>query len=162
VRTLAPKVSTLYLALPAVVAGSMLAAGPVAADAGRPIARTAKAPTVKLVKTRLGKILVDGAGFTLYMFTHDRRNQDRCVQESGCLGIWPALTASGKPTGGPGVRTKLLGTIKVRGVGRQVTYAGHPLYTYLFDSGHHSTYYVGVNEYNGRWYAVNAAGKAVK
>jgi predicted lipoprotein with Yx(FWY)xxD motif len=145
-----------------VLAGSVLAAGPVAADAGQPIAGTAKAPTVKLVKTGLGKILVDGDGYTLYMFTYDRHNKDRCAQENGCLGIWPALTTSGKPTGGPGVRTKLLSTIKVRGVGRQVTYAGHPLYTYLFDSGHHSTYYVGARQYNGWWYAVNAAGKAVK
>jgi predicted lipoprotein with Yx(FWY)xxD motif len=44
---------------------------------------------------------------------------------------WPALTSKGAPIAGRGVNAKLLGTIFRRGVGRQVTYAGHPLY--LFD-----------------------------
>jgi predicted lipoprotein with Yx(FWY)xxD motif len=44
---------------------------------------------------------------------------------------WPALTTSGNPVAGPGVSQRLLGTIERKGIGDQVTYAGHPLY--LFD-----------------------------
>ncbi|MGH9019561.1 MAG: hypothetical protein ACRDV0_00880 [Acidimicrobiales bacterium] len=44
---------------------------------------------------------------------------------------WPALTSSGPPIAGHGVVAALLGTVARRGIGRQVTYAGHPLY--LFD-----------------------------
>jgi predicted lipoprotein with Yx(FWY)xxD motif len=44
---------------------------------------------------------------------------------------WPAFTTKATPIAGPGVEQKLLGTIHRRGIGNQVTYAGHPLY--LFD-----------------------------
>jgi predicted lipoprotein with Yx(FWY)xxD motif len=44
---------------------------------------------------------------------------------------WPAFTTRGEPIGGPGVTSRLLGTVERRGIGDQVTYAGHPLY--LFD-----------------------------
>jgi len=44
---------------------------------------------------------------------------------------WPALTTKAKPIAGHGVDAKLLGTINRPGIGRQVTYDGHPLY--LFD-----------------------------
>jgi predicted lipoprotein with Yx(FWY)xxD motif len=44
---------------------------------------------------------------------------------------WPAFTTTGDPVAGPGVNDDLLGSVVRPGVGRQVTYAGHPLY--LFD-----------------------------
>ena len=46
--------------------------------------------------------------------------------------------------------------------GNQVTYAGHPLYTYTGDSGPGKTSYVGVKAFGGAWYALNASGGAVK
>ena len=45
---------------------------------------------------------------------------------------WPALTTKTTPLAGHGVDAKLLGTVFRPGIGRQVTYGGHPLY--LFDS----------------------------
>lgn len=44
---------------------------------------------------------------------------------------WPAFTTVGDPVAGPGVNDGLLGSVVRPGIGRQVTYAGHPLY--LFD-----------------------------
>lgn len=82
---------------------------------------------------RAHTILVDGEGYTLYTFTKDTRNRDDCASLAGCLYVWPALV-SGKPTVGPGVKRRLVGTIAVPRVGRQVTYAGHPLYGYVGDS----------------------------
>ncbi len=45
---------------------------------------------------------------------------------------WPAFTSPARPIAGPGVTASLLGSIERAGIGRQVTYAGHPLY--LFDA----------------------------
>lgn len=121
----------------------------------------ASAPTIKLEQTSLGDILVDRSGHTLYLFTRDRHSNDSCAKISGCLQTWPALTTTSKPVAGANVRTSLLGTIKLHGRVRQVTYAGHPLYTYALDFLRKSTFNIGATEYGGAWYAVNAAGKAV-
>ncbi len=51
---------------------------------------------------------------------------------NGYTDDWPALTSTGAPVAGPGVDRKLLGSVYRRGIGRQVTYGGHPLY--LFDN----------------------------
>jgi predicted lipoprotein with Yx(FWY)xxD motif len=117
-------------------------------------------PTVKLAQTSLGTILVNGSGMTLYAFTRDGRNTDRCLQISGCTSVWPMLTSAKKPTAGPGVKASLLGSIKLphRSV-RQVTYAGHPLYTYSGDSTPASTFYVGASQFGGTWPALDAAGR---
>src|SRR5947209_13105229 len=91
------------------------------------------ATKVQLRHTSAGTILVNGRGFTLYMFTRDGRNRDRCVAISGCRSVWPLLAQSGSTVAGRGVRRSQLGSIKVGGR-RQVTYAGHPLYSYIGDS----------------------------
>jgi predicted lipoprotein with Yx(FWY)xxD motif len=122
----------------------------------------ASQPTVKLRKTDKGKILVNSKGFTLYIYSKDSRNKDRCIKVPGCLNLWPALAAKGKPTAGPGVKSSLLGTIKLSNGTRQVTYNGWPLYTYLGDSGPGQTFYIGVFQSGGKWYALNASGKVVK
>ncbi|MGB0095248.1 MAG: hypothetical protein WBP81_22260 [Solirubrobacteraceae bacterium] len=121
-----------------------------------------KAPTVKLRGSGLGKIVVNGRGRTAYMFTRDRRNRDVCAKINGCSSVWPALTVKGKPIAGPGLKSSLLGTIGLAGGVRQVTYAGHPLYTYSADTGPGQTDYVGVSQFRGTWYAVNSAGETVR
>jgi predicted lipoprotein with Yx(FWY)xxD motif len=125
------------------------------------VASSAQAPTVRLEQTSIGKILVDRYGYTLYLFTRDRRGQDRCVNVSDCLNTWPALTTRHKPIAGKNIKHSLLGTIKLHGGTLQVTYAGHPLYTYAEDFGPGSTLNVGTKEYGGLWYAVSAAGRPV-
>jgi predicted lipoprotein with Yx(FWY)xxD motif len=124
-------------------------------------AHAARAAQLQLRHTALGSILVNRAGHTLYLFTRDSRNHDRCAAIAGCTGIWPLVTTTGTPTLGPGVKRSLVGTIKVAGA-RQVTYAGHPLYTYIADSGPGDTSYVGQSQFGGKWYALNAAGHIVK
>jgi predicted lipoprotein with Yx(FWY)xxD motif len=118
--------------------------------------------TLKLHNTDRGMILVNGRARTLYAFTRDRRNTDKCKKISGCLQLWPAVTTSGKPIAGPGVNAHLIGTIPFKHGVRQVTYAGHPLYTYANDFEAAQTSYVNVLQFGGRWPAVNAAGKEVK
>ena len=143
------------------LAGSAVAPVTVAAQSGGVSASAAGAPTVKLEQAGLGEILVDSSGHTLYLFTRDRHDEDSCAKVSGCLETWPALTTTRKPVAGAHVKASLLGTIKLHGRIRQVTYAGHPLYTYALDSIRRSTFNIGSDEYGGEWFAVNAAGEAV-
>ncbi len=120
-------------------------------------ARSSSVATVQLRHTSLGSILVSSSGRTLYEFTRDHANKSSCTSIRGCSTIWPSLRASGRPTAGSGVRASLLSTS-----GGQVTYAGHPLYLYSGDRGPGKTSYVGVKQFGGTWYALNASGGTVK
>jgi len=126
-----------------------------------PSAHASRAAEVVLRHTSLGTILTTSSGFTLYEFTRDRAGEDSCMKIHGCAQVWPALETGGKPTAGSGVKASLLSSIRVSGGARQVTYAGHALYTYSADS-RGSTAYVGVSAFGGSWYAVNASGHTVK
>jgi predicted lipoprotein with Yx(FWY)xxD motif len=132
------------------------------AQGAGPTAHAAKAAKVQLRNTSLGKVLVNASGFTLYSFTRDSRNKNTCVKISECSEIWKGLSASARPTAGPGVKASLLSTITLPGGTKQVTYAGHPLYLYVPASERAETSYVGAMQFGGRWNAVNAAGKTVK
>ena len=101
-------------------------------------------------------------GLTLYMFSADAKNKDNCIKQSGCASNWPPLTVSGKPTAGSGAKASLLGTISISGGKKQVTYAGHPLYTFTGDSSPAATDYIGQQGFGGTWYGVSASGSAVK
>lgn len=128
--------------------------------AGATRATIARGATVRLARTSAGRLLVNSRGFTLYMFTSDGRNRDHCVKVAGCTGVWPPLL-SGRPSAGAGVNRRLLGTISIGHGRRQVTYAGHPLYTYSGDSGPGQTSYLGVSNFGGTWYGVSSSGRAV-
>ncbi|MFL5823941.1 MAG: hypothetical protein ACJ764_10915 [Solirubrobacteraceae bacterium] len=118
---------------------------------------------IKVFKTsKFGKILVNRRGFTLYAYSKDTRNKDACQDFPGCLGLWPAVTTKGKPVAGRGVKQSLLGTIKLKSGKRQVTYNGHPLYSYIGDSSPHQTSYINQFQSGGKWPAVSPSGRLVK
>ncbi|HEY3865709.1 MAG TPA: hypothetical protein VGL54_06450 [Solirubrobacteraceae bacterium] len=146
-----------YVSLAVVLASAVSAATVANAQSSLPTAHSSSAATVQLRHTSLGSILVSSTGRTLYEFTRDRANKNSCVAISGCSAVWPSLKASGRPTAGPGIKASLLSSS-----GGQVTYAGHPLYTYSGDRGPGKTSYVGVKAFGGAWYALSASGGAVK
>lgn len=146
-----------YMALAVAAVSTVSAVSVAGAERGRPTARSSRAPTVQLRHTRLGSILVNGSGRTLYEFTRDHAGRSACAPVSGCSEIWPSLKASGRLTAGTGIRSSLLSTH-----GGQVTYAGHPLYTYTGDSGAGQTSYVGAKQFGGTWFAINASGGTVR
>lgn len=160
-RTRIPIAAGAALAAAALASAALLVAL-VGAASARPSAVAANGgATVKLRSTSKGKILVAKNGFTLYAFTADKRNQDKCVTRSGCTGLWPMFTTRGRPNAGPGVKRSMLGTIRVKGKS-QVTYGGHPLYEYSGDTSPGSTSYVNFSQFGGRWPAMNASGKLVR
>jgi predicted lipoprotein with Yx(FWY)xxD motif len=123
--------------------------------------RSAGVMTIRLRQTGVGLILTTAAGRTIYAFTRDGRNRDRCAAISGCTSVWPLVTTSGHAAAGHGVSRHLLGTIRVGG-SQQITYAGRPLYTYTGDSAPGQTGYVGISQFGGAWDALNAAGRLVR
>ncbi len=146
-----------YVALAAAAVSAVSAASVAGAETSRPAAHSSRTATVQLRHTRLGNILVNGSGRTLYEFTRDRSGRSSCMSISGCSEVWPSLKASGRPTAGTGIRSSLLSSH-----GGQVTYAGHPLYTYSGDSSAGQTSYVGAKQFGGTWYAINASGGSVR
>ncbi len=115
--------------------------------------------TVSLAKTKLGMILVNSRGHTLYLFAKDRKGTSAC--SGSCARFWPPLVSSGKPTAGSGVKPLLLGKLR-RSDGRlQVTYNRHPLYTYALDKHAGQTRGEGSLAFGARWYAVSARGTKV-
>src|SRR3954453_14507143 len=98
------------------------------ADNGMRTASAARSTRVQVRQGSLGRYLVDGRGRSLYLFEKDRRGRSSCY--GSCAAVWPPLTTRGRVARGAGVSAAKLGTVARRGGGREVTYAGHPLYYY--------------------------------
>jgi predicted lipoprotein with Yx(FWY)xxD motif len=126
---------------------------------------TAKAPggtsaTVSVASSSgLGEILVDSQGRTLYLFEKDTGTKSTC--SGGCAVAWPPLRASGKPTAGGGAKASLLGRTPRSDGKPQVTYNGHPLYTYQGDGGPGDTSGQGNPGFGAPWYVLSPAGNAI-
>ena len=148
--------------LACILLGALGVSAVASAHTTAPDGHAARTVRVGLTHTSLGRILVNSSGFTVYEFSRDPRNRDTCVKVSECSMTWPPLTTTAGPLAGPGVRASLLSTIRLPGGARQVTYAGHPLYTYAPASERGETFYVGAGQFGGTWYAVNAAGGRVR
>ena len=115
--------------------------------------------SVKLASTKLGKVLVDGQGRTLYLFEADKGTMSAC--DAGCASVWPPLTTTGHPTAGPGLAASKLGTTKRSDGATEVTYNGHPLYTYAGDSAQGQTNGQDLDDFGAGWYVLSAAGDKV-
>ena len=126
----------------------------------KPAAPSSGAASVGLRSTGLGKILVDGKGKTLYLFEADKGMSSTC--DSTCATEWPPLITKGKPTAGTGVLASKLGTTKRADGTSEVTYNGHPLYTYLGDQAPGQTTGQGSDSFGAEWYVLSRAGKTVE
>jgi predicted lipoprotein with Yx(FWY)xxD motif len=122
-------------------------------------AAAAKGRALALHSTSLGKILVDSKGNTLYAFGHDLKNRSRC--SGACAMNWPPALAPKKPKVGAGVSAAKLRVITRTDGGRQLSYAGHPLYRYVGDGKPGDTTGQGLNAFGGVWRVVSASGKGV-
>jgi predicted lipoprotein with Yx(FWY)xxD motif len=107
----------------------------------------------------LGTVLVDSEGMTVYEFAKDQGTTSSCY--GACEQGWPPVIAEGKPTAGEGAMSSQLGTTKRKDGTMQLTYAGHPLYTFAGDTapgeatGNEST------AFGGKWSVMDEGGEAV-
>jgi predicted lipoprotein with Yx(FWY)xxD motif len=97
------------------------------------------------------KVLTNAKGYVLYLFAPDTPNKSTCY--GTCAAYWPPVT--GKPVAGPGVNGKL-GTTKRTDGHTQVTYDGHPLYTYVGDSAPGQDSGNNINLNGGLWFDIKA------
>ena len=164
------------------VASTMVVGTPVSAATRSCADAVTSAPTgpatVSAASTSFGKVLVIGsgdyAGCSLYILTSDElhsltnapyacSNGDNALHAPCDTVLWPALLTQGVPKAGPGVNPTLLGTVTRDDVlgqpVQQVTYAGLPLYRFIFDEEPGET--EGANLFDpitsptGTWYLVN-------
>ena len=142
------------LAVSAVLAacgsGSSYGGGSKSDSSGSSGASGAKSAVVSSAdKAKVGSVIVDAQGRTLYRFTAEAQGVPVCTGD--CLGTWPpALTSATK--GLP----KHVATVKRPDGGQlQLTYDGHPLYRYAGDQSKADANGEGVG---GQWFVLKAAG----
>ena len=107
-----------------------------------------------------GTILATGSGHTLYDFAIDTPTKSRCPT-GACTVSWPPLLVNGHVVAQGAVRSSLVGEISRPGGARQVTYGGHPLYTYTEDSSAHQTSGQALNQFGAPWYVITVSGQQV-
>jgi predicted lipoprotein with Yx(FWY)xxD motif len=125
------------------------AASPVASGTTIAVATNAK----------LGQILVDGKGMTVYLFVVDTGTTSTCY--TSCAAIWPPVLTTGAPQGGTGATATLLGTTTRTDGKVEVTYAGHPLYYFVQDKAAGDTTGQGINGFGGLWWVLTPSGAAM-
>jgi predicted lipoprotein with Yx(FWY)xxD motif len=150
---------TLFIAAAALSGAALVAAVFGDSSSASPL-RASKGALVALRSTALGNVLVDAHGRTLYLFEKDRHGRSACY--GACATYWPPLFSSAKPRPGTGVHASLLGLTKRTNGKRQVTYAGHPLYTFIADKKAGQTSGEGLTNFGAAWDAVAASGRAVE
>ena len=116
---------------------------------------------VKVGQSRLGPILVDGSGHTLYLFTQDKPRRALCTSDYlNCTTIWLPLMTAGRPRGEAGIKTRLLEVFhRTKPAGSQVAYHGHPLYRFADDKQPGDLTGQGMYDY---WYVLSPSGRPIK
>ena len=118
------------------------------------------AASVSTKTSSLGTFLVDGNGRALYLWDADHGSKSAC--SGACAQAWPPLTTTGTPKASGAVKASLLGTTKRADGSSEVTYAGHPLYTFAGDTQAGQTNGQGSNGFGAPWWVVTPAGKALQ
>jgi predicted lipoprotein with Yx(FWY)xxD motif len=105
---------------------------------------------------KLGQILVDSQGKTVYYFLKDKKGGTTSTCSGACASVWPPVT--GTPKGEKGAQASKLGTIKRSDGSTQVTYNGWPLYTYTGDQKPGDANGNDFEQFGAEWYALTPAG----
>jgi predicted lipoprotein with Yx(FWY)xxD motif len=125
-----------------------------------PSAPAAATATVSVaMNAKLGQILVDGNGRTLYLFEADKGSSSTCY--GACATYWPPLLTGGAPMAGTGVNVSLLGTTRRSDGTTEVTYGGHPLYYVVTDHNPGDATGQGVSNFGAAWYVVGTNGSRI-
>jgi predicted lipoprotein with Yx(FWY)xxD motif len=149
---------------PSVAAPTTAASAPASTEpsaaASEAASPAAAGVSLALADSALGKIVVDGAGKTLYMFTPDEdAAAPTCTAD--CAANWPALKAddAAAVTAGAGLDASKISVIARTDGGSQVKYGEYPLYYFAADTAAGQTNGQGKA---GKWYVVGADGEPIK
>jgi predicted lipoprotein with Yx(FWY)xxD motif len=150
-----------FLASAAVIPLVALAVAACGGGSSAATAATAKtssgaSATVGVANSGLGSILVNSSGRTLYLFKADVSTKSAC--SGACASAGPPLLATGNPTAATGLTASKLGTITRSDGARQVSYNGHPLYTFVKDTKAGQTNGQGATAFGAAWFALTPSG----
>mgnify|MGYP006159485353 CR=1 FL=1 len=104
---------------------------------------------------KLGKVVTDSAGFTLYRFDKDTAEPPKSNCDGACETAWPVVAAKGAKAA-PGVDKSLLGEVTRSDGSKQLTIDGWPMYRFAKDTKPGDAKGQGVG---GTWYAAAPDGK---
>ena len=107
---------------------------------------------ITTVSSSAGTFLANGSGHAVYLRTKDSNGMSAC--SGACAGAWPPVTTTGTVTASGGAKSSDLGTITRSDGTKQVTYDGHPLYTYIGDHGPGTAAGNNINLNGGLWLEV--------
>jgi predicted lipoprotein with Yx(FWY)xxD motif len=108
---------------------------------------------IKVAHIHGTSVLTNKHGYTLYWFAPDSATSSHCY--STCAAYWPPVIGTASPsTAVPGA----FGTLKRTSGAEQVTYNGHPLYTYVGDSAPGQATGNRIRLNGGWWYEMKASG----
>jgi predicted lipoprotein with Yx(FWY)xxD motif len=135
----------------AVAALVLLGLGVAGASSPTPAAGTGTATGTGLKTTTIGgtTVLTNAKGFTLYSFAPDTPATSKCY--GSCAAYWPPVT--GTTAAGAGLPGKVATITRTDG-SRQLTYNGHPLYTYIGDTAPGQAKGNNLNLNGGLWHEV--------
>ena len=154
------RLTPLRIGLLAALAAAMVVVAAGSATAKSEVIGARHLTTSATVQTRkvgkLGTILVDSHGLTLYMFKPDRQKKVTC--KGVCAASWPPLKLKKgqKPTAGGTAKKNFLGMD-----GSVVTYNRWPLYTYVGDRKPGQATGQATNLNGGLWYVLSPSGKVI-
>jgi predicted lipoprotein with Yx(FWY)xxD motif len=114
-------------------------------------------PTVSSASSKLGRVVVNGQGRTLYALGPETTRHLLCKSKA-CFEFWPPLTVSSgkaKLTAGGGVHGRL--RILHRDGIFQVTLNGMPLYRYSGDSRKAEVNGEHIHSFGGIWHVISAS-----
>jgi predicted lipoprotein with Yx(FWY)xxD motif len=111
-------------------------------------------------------LVVNAEGMTVYEFRRDdpmiyqfrRSPVPTCYK--ACMATWMPVMTNGSPRAQGGAKPYMLGTIKRRDGGVQVTYDGHPLYIFRGDARPGEVNGEGMVTAGAKWHAVESDGDA--
>lgn len=115
-------------------------------------------PSLSVIKTRYGKVLGSQSGYAYYIFRLDTPTISNC--DASCAAVWPpVIGASHLITGN--VKRSLVGSIITPNGAKQLTYDGHPLYSFAGDRAPRSTTGQGLYSFGAYWYLIAPNGHVI-
>jgi predicted lipoprotein with Yx(FWY)xxD motif len=118
-------------------------------------AANAASVAIKTMSTSKGTVLVTASGLTLYWFANDTATQSNC--NGSCASYWKPLLGSAAAVSGASLPHGF-GTVKRSDGQLQITYDGHPLYTYTGDTTSGQLNGNGLDASGGMWWAITPTG----
>jgi predicted lipoprotein with Yx(FWY)xxD motif len=125
---------------------------------------TTQVAVVKTMTPDSVRVIVDAEGRTVYEFRRDNPMLYQFARDpvptcyGPCSHTWVPLLTADRPKAAGGAKPAMLGTIKRRDGGVQVTYDGHPLYLFSGDREPGEMNGQGIDSFGARWHAVEADG----